>query len=108
TLIKLRGAKLKSYLEHFVTPLGFAHQHLENVVTNMRTFAARDFHMKAGMKYLIESFYRSIVEDTPGPIPYREILLTARIMDEIFAQLDRQRSEGKAHDPMSLDHALTD
>jgi len=44
--------------------------------------------MKSGMKYLIESFYRSIVDGTPVPIPYREILLTARIMDAIFAQLD--------------------
>jgi hypothetical protein len=49
--------------------------------------------MKSGMKYLIESFYRSIVEDTPVPIPYREILLTARIMDAIFAQLDQQLSQ---------------
>jgi hypothetical protein len=43
--------------------------------------------MKTGMKYLIESFYRSIEEDTPPPIPYREILLTARIMEIIFSQL---------------------
>jgi hypothetical protein len=39
------------------------------------------------MKYLIESFYRSILDGTPVPIPYREILLTARIMDSIFAQI---------------------
>jgi hypothetical protein len=51
--------------------------------------------MKSGMKYLMESFYRSIVEGTPGPIPYREILLTARIMDAIFAQLDAQQQERK-------------
>ena len=43
--------------------------------------------MKSGMKYLIESFYRSIAEGTPVPIPYREILLTARIMDSIFEQI---------------------
>ena len=43
--------------------------------------------MKSGMKYLIESFYRSISEGDPLPIPYREILLTAKIMDEIFEQL---------------------
>jgi hypothetical protein len=43
--------------------------------------------MKSGMKYLIESFYASIEHDTPPPIPYREILLTARIMDTIFDQL---------------------
>jgi hypothetical protein len=43
--------------------------------------------MKSGMKFLIESFYQSILEDTPLPIPYREILLTARLMDRIFEQV---------------------
>jgi hypothetical protein len=43
--------------------------------------------MKSGMKHLIEAFYRSIAEDRPVPIPYREILLTAQIMDDIFQQL---------------------
>jgi predicted dehydrogenase len=87
TLIRLRGARFKSYLEKFGAPLIFAKQYCGNVVTNLRTFGARDFHMKSGMKYLIESFYRSIVEGEPPPIPYREILLTAKIMDSIFAQL---------------------
>jgi hypothetical protein len=47
---------------------------------------------------LIESFYNSIVHDTPVPIPYREILLSARIMDDIFDQLNRRRpaSVGKS------------
>jgi len=108
TLLQIRGARFKSYLEKFLPPAIFAKQYMGNLTANVRSFLGRDFHMKSGMKYLIESFYRSIVEDTPVPIPYREILLTARIMDAIFAQLDRQRSEGKAHDPRSLDHALTD
>ena len=56
-------------------------------------FLARDFHMDSGMKYLIESFYRSIREDAPVPIPYREILLTARIMDAIFDQVSTVRSQ---------------
>jgi predicted dehydrogenase len=94
TLIRLRGARLTSYLEQFVTPTTIGRQYLLGAITNMRTFLARDFHPKAGMKYLIESFYRSIVEGTPVPIPYREILLTARIMDRIFAQLDSQRLNG--------------
>ena len=92
TLIKLRGDRFKSYLEKFVPPVTFAEQYLGNALTNIRTFLKNDFHMKSGMKYLIESFHRSIVEETPPPIPYREILLTARIMDAIFAQLDRQLS----------------
>jgi predicted dehydrogenase len=87
TLIRLRGHRLTSYAEHFVTPLQTAKQYAANAATNIRTFLANDFHMKAGMKYLIQSFYRSIVEGAPLPIPYREIILTARIMDDIFAQL---------------------
>jgi len=90
TLIELRGAKRKSYLEKFVSPLSLAKQYCGSVCANLSAFVERDFHMKAGMKYLIEAFYQSIVEDGPPPIPYREILLTARVMDSIFGQL-RQR-----------------
>ncbi len=39
------------------------------------------------MKFLIQAFYHSITADKPVPIPYHEILRTARIMDDIFAQL---------------------
>jgi predicted dehydrogenase len=104
TLIKVRGDRFKSYAEKFLPPLIFAKQYLGNAKTNIRTFLKNDFHMKSGMKCLIESFYGSVVEDTPPPIPYREILLTARIMDAIFAQLDTQvRSEPGI--PMSMSAA---
>ena len=93
TLIKLRGGRFKSYAEKFIPPVIFAEQHLGNLIRNVRTFLAMDFHMKSGMKYLIESFYRSIIQGTPVPIPYREILLTARIMDAIFDQLAARRSQ---------------
>ena len=45
------------------------------------------------MKELIERFYDSIRSDSPPPIPHREIILTARIMDEIFAQTYQDRSQ---------------
>ena len=45
------------------------------------------------MKELIERFYNSIQKGNPLPIPYREIILTARIMDEIFAQIYPCRSQ---------------
>ena len=106
TVIKLRGSRLKSYAEHFISPAILAKQQLGNVVTNVRCFLGNDFHMKSGMKYLIEAFYRSIVEGTPAPISYAEILRTAKIMDCIFAQLDEQRSQGQAqsldlHQPLA-------
>ncbi|MDH4188429.1 MAG: hypothetical protein OEV08_15690, partial [Nitrospira sp.] len=102
-LLKLRGASYKSYLEKFVPPVVFARQHLANLAVNVRKFLARDFHAKAGMHHLIESFYRSITDGTPVPIPYREILLTARIMDAIFNQLNAQqsRTHGDFHDNSS-------
>jgi predicted dehydrogenase len=87
TLIKLPGGRHKSYLEKFAPPLGFASQFLGNLATNLNLFWGRDFHMKSGMKCLIESFYNSILQDTPVPIPYREIVVTARIMDAIFHQV---------------------
>jgi hypothetical protein len=91
-LIKLRGGRFKSYGEKFIPPVVFARQHLKNLMTNLKTFVASDFQAKSGMKYLIESFYRSITHDSPLPISYREILLTARIMDAIFEQLVAQHS----------------
>jgi len=93
TLIKLRGGKSASYLETFVPPVVFAKQQVGNVIGNIRTFLAGDFHMMSGMKYLIETFYGSITNGTPVPIPYREILLTARIMDAIFEQVGAGRPQ---------------
>jgi predicted dehydrogenase len=92
TLIRLRGRKYVSYSEKFIPPVNFARQYLGNLRTNLRTFLAGDFQMKSGMKFLIESFYRSVVEGGPVPIPYSEILLTTQIMDTIFQQLDVPRS----------------
>ena len=100
SLIRLRGKMYVSYAEKFIPPFSFAKQYLGNFATNMRSFLNRDFHMKAGMKYLIESFYNSISEGTSEPIPPREILLTARIMDDIFRQLDSPRVLGPLDESM--------
>ena len=43
--------------------------------------------MDEGRRTQLKRFYASINEGTPPPIAYREILLTARIMDSIFTQL---------------------
>ena len=93
TLIRLRGEQRKSYLEKFVSPLTLAKQYRQNVISNIGLFLARDFHMKSGMKNLIERFYRSISEDGAPPIPYREILLTASIMDAIFERMEQAAKE---------------
>jgi hypothetical protein len=80
----------------------FAKQYLGGAFGNMGRFLARDFHMKAGMKHLIEQFYRSITMGTPAPIPYREIVLTATIMDEIFVQLDAEQQAARSPAPLAM------
>jgi predicted dehydrogenase len=107
TLIKLHGARYKSYAEKFVPPVTLAKQYCGNLFTNLRTFLGNDFQMKSGMKYLIESFYRSIAEGTPVPIPYREILLTAKIMDAIFCQLAMKDRYTQAREQTPCRAALT-
>ncbi len=106
TLIKLHGTRFKSYAEKFVPPMALASQFVGNLRMNVKTFMANDFQMKSGMKYLIESFYRSITEGQPVPIPYREIVLTARIMDSIFDQIRSRSSSSpcisQAREAMSL------
>lgn len=101
TLIKLRGDKYKSYLEKFAPSIGFASQSLGNFKTNVKSFLGRELHMKSGMQSLIESFYRSITDGAPVPIPYREIVLTAEIMDAIFEQLQFRQQHQSKPSPLS-------
>jgi predicted dehydrogenase len=84
---RLHGSKYKSYLDMIVPPFGLSRQLFANGARNVRSLFTGNLNMNEGMKDLIERFYRSIVEDQPVPIPYREILLTSRVMDEIFTQL---------------------
>jgi predicted dehydrogenase len=95
TVIKLRGSLYKSYLEKFVPQFVFAGQYVSNALINMKYFLKRDLHMKSGMKFLIESFYQSVREGREIPISYREILLTARIMEDIFQQIYGKRGVGQ-------------
>lgn len=82
----------KSYLNYFMPPLAAIRQDLMNSLQNLKDFAGRRLNMDAGKRDLVLAFYRSITECSPPPIPYREILLTARIMDSIFSQVNRERS----------------
>ena len=93
TLIRLPGRRLPSYAEIFISPVALATQQVANVLTNVKTFLRSDFHMKSGMNFLIKSFYRAITDGAPDPIPHEEIILTARIMDRIFSQLDSASSQ---------------
>src|SRR5947207_621755 len=87
TLIRSPGRSYKSYLTYFIPPLKNAREYFRNLRLNLTHFIRQRLYQDFGMKELIERFYDSIRTGGPPAIPYREINLTARIMDEIFAQI---------------------
>jgi predicted dehydrogenase len=93
TLITGNKGGYKYYLNHFIPPLLYARQYAANAKANIGQFLKRDFHFEGGRKRLIAAFYQSVAEGTPLPLSYREILMTSRIMDEIFRQLAASRVE---------------
>jgi predicted dehydrogenase len=87
SVIRDKHQSCKSYLTYFVPPLRAARENLKNACINVTNFVRQRLYQDSGMKELIERFYNSIRSGSPPPIPHREIILTARIMDEIFAQI---------------------
>lgn len=87
SIIRCRHRQFKSYLTYLLRPFVEAREHVSNGIRNMKAFYRRHLYHDFGMKELIARFYNSVRESHDPPIPYREILLTARIMDEIFAQI---------------------
>ena len=91
SLVRSSNRLHKSYLTYFIPPLKNAREHFRNARMNIANFLRRRLYQDFGMKELIERFYYSVRTGNPPPIPYREIILTARIMDEIFAQIYPER-----------------
>jgi len=91
-VLRFDNKEYKSYLRFFIPPLIFASQHFRNFARNAGRFLKNDFHLpnETGLLTLISLFYKSIQGGTPLPIPYREILLTSRIMDAAFYQISNQ------------------
>src|SRR5215831_9622986 len=87
SLVRNTSRSYKSYLTYFIPPLRNAKEHFRNAQCNIANFLRRRLYQDFGMKELIERFYDSIRLGKPVPVPYREIILTAKIMDEIFAQI---------------------
>jgi predicted dehydrogenase len=93
-LIKEGDKEYKSYLRYFVPPFKYAKQYVGNFGVNFKKFLMKDFHLPndAALKTLISCFYNSITNNTLLPLSYREIILTSKIMDDIFAQIMQQQN----------------
>ena len=87
----------------FLPPLLRMLENLRNLGRNLHGFMKGGLHMKQGMMNLIEKFYLSLDGKAEPPISHREILLTARIMEEIFQQVasqDRDKVGKEADEPV--------
>ncbi len=102
SLIRHASGSYKSYLTYFVPPLKQAREHLGNFFGNIAGFLRGQLYQDFGMKELIESFYQGIRTVGSPPVPYREIILTARIMDEIFRQVSAARDAEAATRPPAV------
>ncbi len=87
SLYRHMGRSYKSYLTFFIPPLISLWQGLCNAAGNLWAFVRKQLYHDSGMTELIRRFHSAIEEGMGPPIPYREIRLTAAIMDEIFAQI---------------------
>lgn len=85
-----QGRNYKSYLVFVAPPLIAARQHLGNAARNIISIARRRLYQDSGMQELIQRFYESFTAGGALPIPYRDILVTARIMDSVFAEVRRR------------------
>lgn len=87
SLIRVPGAVQKSYLEKALPLCQAARQYRKNLFANIGLFIKKEFFLQQGLKNLTALFYRSIQEDSAVPIPYRDIFMTTKIMDDIFDQI---------------------
>ena len=87
TLVKHARRNYKSYLNYMLPPVHLAAEHLRNSLRNTARFVRAELHDDAGLANLVAAFHSSIRGTGPLPFEYREILLTAVIMDRIFQQL---------------------
>lgn len=87
SVIPHHGRSYKSYLTYLAPPLVAAREHLVNGWRNLIGILRQDIYQDSGMTALIDRFHAAVSAGGPPPIPYREVLLTARIMDVVFASM---------------------
>ena len=102
-----RGRSFKSYLTYLLPSLVAARAHLGIAWKNLLGIARREIYQDAGMKELIERFHAAAMGGGEPPVPYREVLLTARLMDTVFEQIGVERQTALHAMETSAGSALT-
>jgi len=96
SVIAQRGRSYKSYLTFVVPPLIAARQHFSAAWCNLVDILRWRLYQDSGVTELIRRLHESVAKSGPPPIPYREILLTARIMDDAFRTMNQRQDRTRA------------
>lgn len=103
TLTRQRQRPFKSYLNYFLPPVLSARENLRSARRNVGRFLRSEFHDDSGLKNLIQAFYEAVQGQAEVPISYREILLTSRMMDSVFEQINASpRAQAGKPDPVVM------
>lgn len=95
TITLRRIPVLPGVLGRLSSPFAQGWQFIREGGRNVLRFARSDYHFFAGFNYLLSSFYDSIIDDSPVPISYSEILRTAELVDEVVDQVCGERVTSK-------------
>ena len=83
TITLARESTLPGVLGRLVFPFAQGWQHFREGGKNVLRFARSEYHFFEAFNYLLSEFYGAIVHDKPVPIPYREILRVATLVDRV-------------------------
>jgi predicted dehydrogenase len=97
SIVRYGGQSYKSYLTFLIPPMKVGYEQFKNARRNAVEILRWRLHQDGGMKELIHRFHDSVENGSAPPIPYREIMLTASIMDRIFARLAVARLREKTY-----------
>ena len=87
TLILAGSQRYPSALGRLFPAFQMAGRYLQQGRQNVSLFRRHQFHYFRGMTTLLDLFYQSIRAGSKLPVSYSEILGTARVMDEVIAQV---------------------
>jgi predicted dehydrogenase len=93
TVTLASAPELPSAIGRLLPPFQDAWQFARAGQNNLMRFLRSDFHYFAGMNRLFALFYASIIDQTPVPVPYRDILRISAMMEEIFRQIEPQTEQ---------------
>jgi predicted dehydrogenase len=80
--------KLPGAIGRLLSPFAQAQRYWKEGVSSTMRFARSQDHFFAGLDHLIGGLYTSILENTPPPISYQDMLWVNSVMEDVISQID--------------------